>query len=107
MLNALRSIPAFKPLLVAALGLTTSLGLAVACGPLDNASDCTSVCETYASCYDDSYDVEGCRDRCIDQSAGDDEYTAQVNSCDACIQGQDCVENVFECGGECADIIDE
>jgi hypothetical protein len=77
------------------------------CGVFDNTTDCSAVCESYATCFDDSYDTDSCRERCIDKSWGNDDYTAQVNACDACIADQDCLTNVFECGSDCADIIDE
>jgi hypothetical protein len=78
----------------------------VGCALLDNASDCSSVCEQYADCYDSGFDVKNCRDRCIDESSNSDTYTAKVNSCDACIQGLDCIDNVFQCGTECQGVVD-
>ena len=96
-----------KTLLTTAAATIGVFAIAVACGPIDNAADCDNACSTYANCYDSDFDVESCRDRCIDKSSGDEDFTKQVNSCDACIQTNDCVENVFECNTECDDVIDD
>jgi hypothetical protein len=84
-----------------------SLAVTCSCSFFDNTTDCNAVCERYAGCFDDGYDSDRCTKRCIDNSWGNDDYTAQVNACDACIATQDCLTNAFECGSDCADIIDE
>lgn len=96
-----------KTLLATLTAVVGVFGLGVACQPLDNAADCNNACSTYESCYDSDFDVDGCTERCIDKSANDEDFTTQVNSCDACIQQNDCVENVFECSSECDGVIDD
>jgi hypothetical protein len=84
-----------------------ALGVPTAC---DNFTDCATVCQSYAACFDDDYDVAGCRERCAEKSGADnggEEFTHQVNLCEACIDDQDCVADLFGCGSDCDGIIEE
>ncbi|HEY1099618.1 MAG TPA: hypothetical protein VGF99_11855 [Myxococcota bacterium] len=93
---------AFRSALAAALGLGFVAVVGSAC---DAALDCNSICTRYAECYDSDYDVEECTDRCIDRS-DDSEYRARANECDACINERDCTDTLFQCSGECSEVID-
>ncbi len=76
------------------------------CLAFDNAVDCQKVCSTYSDCFDSSYDVEACQETCVEDSRDDEDYRRQVNICEACIEGTDCVQGVFECGSDCDNIVD-
>ena len=84
---------------VLAAGFVATLG--VAC---DAALDCQSICNRYAECIDDDYDVDECAERCQDRS-DDSEYRARANECDACLVERDCIDSVFQCSGECSEIV--
>lgn len=94
-------------LLMFVAGTSSLLLSTVAC---DNYTDCATVCESYAACFDDDYDVASCRTRCTEKSDAPDtgeDFTRQVNVCEACIDNQDCVADLFGCGSDCSGVIDE
>ncbi len=67
---------------------------------IDEASDCRSVCNRYADCFDSSYDVDSCIDRCT--SGSDDGNVA--DACEACVDDASCSES-FGCAVECAGVV--
>ncbi|MCA9582533.1 MAG: hypothetical protein KC416_12115 [Myxococcales bacterium] len=72
---------------------------------VDNALDCSGICERYADCFDDNYDVDGCYDRCTDEANDNEDFEQKADTCAACIEGQSCVEGAFECGTQCAGVV--
>ena len=87
------------------LTMWAALMLGAGCGKIDNAIDCHSICDRYRSCYDASYDVDGCASRCRDDSSHDSDYQRKADECDACIGGRDCASATFNCTTECAGIV--
>jgi hypothetical protein len=97
----------FRSVLFALCGL--SLVAVVACGDdadeITNTITCGDVCQRYADCFDDDYDVEACTDRCEDDATPDEEKEAELEECDACIEDQSCTGALVECTAECAQFV--
>jgi hypothetical protein len=79
--------------------------LAVNCGAADAIFDCQSVCQRYHDCYDSTYDVGACRNRCRTASSNDPNVRRAADDCEACISGQSCVGATFSCGLTCGTIV--
>lgn len=90
----------FKTLLV-----LTTLALSPACGAIDNAFDCDAICNRYKSCFDSSYDVAACAQRCRSDSRSDADYKRRADVCNACIDDRSCSESTFNCGSSCGGIV--
>jgi hypothetical protein len=67
--------------------------------------DCQDVCQRYADCFDDDYDVSACQDRCEDRIDTGDLTQAEVDSCDNCIDDRSCAGGTLNCATECLDIV--
>jgi hypothetical protein len=76
-----------------------------ACGPIDSALDCRSICGRYASCYDAQYDTTACESRCRDNASLDSTYRRKADTCNACINERACVASTFSCGADCAAVV--
>jgi hypothetical protein len=78
----------------------------VACGDevdeVTNTITCGDVCQRYADCFDEDYDVDGCVDDCENEATPDEEKEAELEECHACIDDESCTSAVFECTTECA-----
>jgi hypothetical protein len=94
-----------KNILAAAAAALISLISFVAFDACGNIADCHAICSRYQGCFDDSYDVDACVDRCEKASADDHEYAAKANDCDACMEKRDCVASAFNCNDECSDVV--
>ena len=78
------------------------------CNPIteiDQTVDCNDVCNRYQSCFDASYDVAACRNRCEGLVDADGGRPRAANDCDTCMDDRSCVSAVFSCGVPCAGIL--
>ena len=50
------------------------------CG-IDAAVDCQGICTRYRTCFDSSYNVMACEERCRSNAAADKSYRAKADSC--------------------------
>ncbi|MDX2023686.1 MAG: hypothetical protein SF187_25840 [Deltaproteobacteria bacterium] len=88
------------------LGLCGLLGVAVAgCDEADKIFDCQSVCDRYKSCFNNSYDVGACRDRCKSKADADKDFEKKADACESCIDDRSCTSATFNCATECASIV--
>jgi hypothetical protein len=93
------------------LGLALPLFLAVfaagitSCGEADKFFDCESVCGRYKSCFDNTYDVGACRNRCKAKADADTTFQQKADACDACIDDKSCSEATFKCATQCAGVV--
>jgi len=92
------------------LGILSFGFIATACGDdvveeITNTSDCADVCERYADCFDDDYDVSECTDRCEDEADASEDQEERLEACESCIDDESCSSAVFECTTECAGIV--
>lgn len=85
-----------------ALGLSVSFGCG---GRVEERLNCRNVCNSYEDCVDSDYDSRDCIQRCSSDSVDNDDYSRQVDMCDACINDRSCGESVFACTAECASIV--
>lgn len=91
----------------------TALSLAVVLGAgcsdtvdeVHNTVDCQGVCSRYADCFDQSYDVDGCTDRCKGSADTDEQRQAKLRACDDCIDDKSCTAATFNCAANCAGIV--
>jgi hypothetical protein len=74
------------------------------CKTADNAVDCQGICDRYQECFDESYDVSDCTERCLDD-ASNEGYDTQADACDACIDDKSCASATFNCATKCAGIV--
>jgi hypothetical protein len=72
---------------------------------ITNTITCGDVCERYAECFDEDYDVDACTERCENETTPDEEKEAELEECDACIDDESCTSAVFECTTECAQFV--
>ena len=71
---------------------------------VDEALDCSNICDRYKDCFDDNYDVDKCEDRCQDR-ADDPDHRNQEEKCSDCLDGQSCGGSVFSCTDDCLGIV--
>ncbi|MBI5547651.1 MAG: hypothetical protein HY901_27530 [Deltaproteobacteria bacterium] len=76
-----------------------------ACGSIDAAVDCHSICSRYSDCYDADYDVGACESRCRDHSSDDADYRHLADQCNACISDRACPAASFNCATECLSVV--
>jgi hypothetical protein len=79
--------------------------VAGSCDTIDTAFDCQSVCSRYRDCYNSSYDVGACRDRCRSRAANDPNVKGAADACQSCIDGMSCTGATFNCAGSCSSIV--
>jgi hypothetical protein len=92
--------------LFAAFFLALGVGLfAPSCGEADKLFDCQSVCSRYQTCFNSSYDVEGCRTRCKDNADRDTEFKRKADDCESCIDDRSCSSATFSCATRCGGIV--
>jgi len=77
----------------------------VGCGEADKLFDCQSVCSRYETCFDKSYDVGACRNRCKDKADADKSYQTKADACEACIDDKSCTAAAFQCPTQCVGIV--
>src|SRR5262245_36437675 len=93
--------------LALALGFCAGCSL-FACGAekkLENAIDCHGICQRYSDCFDASYDVSSCRDRCQDSVDRGDLTFDEVDSCESCIDDRSCASGTINCATECVGVV--
>ncbi len=81
------------------------LATPIACDEASTAFDCQEVCSRYQSCFDSTYDVSACRDRCRAKAADDKSWKNKADTCHACIDDRSCTEATFSCTTECVGIV--
>ena len=69
------------------------------------AFDCEAVCTRYRDCYDSSYDVGACRDRCRANAEKDSTVRAKADACESCIGDMSCLSATFNCAQDCSAIV--
>lgn len=67
--------------------------------------DCYGICQRYADCFDEDYDVSACQDRCEDGVDRGDLTMEEVDECYECIDDRSCAEGTLSCTTECLDIV--
>jgi hypothetical protein len=70
-----------------------------------NSIDCHGVCSRYADCFDKSYDVDGCTDRCKGSADSDAQRESKLRACDDCIDERSCTSATFNCAANCSGIV--
>ena len=89
--------------------LYSLMALSVVCiacdGPVDRFTDCSQVCDRYAECFDDDYDVERCTNECDDAAQNADDADNRLDQCENCLDDRACAESVFPCAVDCAGVV--
>jgi len=67
--------------------------------------DCHSICQRYSDCFDSSYDVSGCQDRCESSISSGKLDFATVDECDSCIDDRSCAGGTLNCTTECVGVV--
>jgi hypothetical protein len=97
------------PITRLALALSFCAGCAlVACSSakeIENEIDCQGICQRYSDCFDSSYDVSGCQDRCENSVDRGDLTFEKVDSCNDCIDDRSCAGGTLNCATECVGIV--
>jgi hypothetical protein len=75
------------------------------CGSAETAFDCEQVCTKYRDCYNTSYDVGMCEDRCRSAAANDATVKSKADACESCIDGMSCAGATFNCTQDCSAIV--
>ncbi len=88
------------------LSLATGFAVGAAgCDEADKLFDCQSVCSRYQSCFNSSYDVGACRNRCKDAADADKDFERKADACEACIDDRSCSSATFNCASQCVGIV--
>jgi hypothetical protein len=87
------------------LALSLTAPILGGCGAAETAFDCEQVCTRYRDCYNSSYDVGACRDRCRTNAANDPTVMSDAAKCDDCIGDKSCLSATFNCATECGAIV--
>ncbi|MBL9038569.1 MAG: hypothetical protein JNG84_08665 [Archangium sp.] len=77
----------------------------MACQPIDAALDCNTICTRYKDCFDGSYNVETCADRCRARAQSNSSQASAINRCEACIDDRACAAATFNCGSDCSEVV--
>ncbi len=90
--------------------LLVAAALAVAalltgCQTFDSIKDCANICQRYHDCFDSTYGVDACEQRCRDSAESDDTYFQKVDNCNTCIDDKACASAVFNCGADCSTVV--
>jgi hypothetical protein len=67
--------------------------------------DCTRTCDRYRACFDATYDVNACSQRCIAAQASTPGFADQANKCDVCLNQQETCSASFDCASDCRDLV--
>ncbi|MGC4095249.1 MAG: hypothetical protein QM756_46470 [Polyangiaceae bacterium] len=94
-----------KVLLRIGLGLVVASSALGGCSDVKNTITCSEVCNRYKGCFDSSYDVSACTDRCKTRAGSDSDKQSQLDQCDACIEDKSCASATFSCATECVSIV--
>jgi hypothetical protein len=87
------------------------IGLCLASGcsaadPITNHFTCNDVCQQYADCYDSSYDVGSCKDKCENEASDSDAKQNKLDDCHDCIGDKSsCAGKTFSCADSCSDFV--
>lgn len=74
----------------------------------DNRVDCDTICDRYSACFNPTFDVESCEDRCFDRAQVDYDFEFQVDRCSTCMRDLTCeLIDLTECREDCAPITGE
>src|ERR1700755_3637174 len=71
---------------------------------IDEAKDCSDICDKYKECFDKDYDTDKCEDKCKDR-ADDPDHKDQEEKCSDCIDNASCGGAVFSCTDDCVGIV--
>jgi hypothetical protein len=63
---------------------------------IGTAFDCDTVCDRYRDCFDQSYNVDACQDRC-ESRAANESFRNSVDACEDCIGRNSCLSMTFNC----------
>lgn len=75
------------------------------CGEADKLFDCQTVCDRYKGCFDSSYDVGACRNKCKAKADADRNFQTRADTCEKCIDDKSCTAATFKCATECAGVV--
>lgn len=89
----------------AMLGVAVAVSMLAACGAADRLTDCAQVCDRYAECADESYDVQACTERCDDVADDSEAQDTRLDRCEDCLDDRSCAESVFPCAAACVGIV--
>jgi hypothetical protein len=76
-----------------------------ACRPIDAAFDCDTICTRYKDCFDGSYDVAACADRCRGKAEDTNDFYRSVDRCESCIDDRACASATFSCSSDCSEVV--
>jgi hypothetical protein len=76
-----------------------------ACNRVQTHFDCLQVCQRYSDCFDKSYDVGACKDRCEAMPGTADQRQEIADDCEDCLDNQSCISGQFACGNACQTIV--
>lgn len=88
--------------------MLVALHVSFGCGAaeeIDQELDCKTICDRYADCFDEDYDVEECQSNCSQKAEQDRDHADKVNACEACIDDRSCSEGTFKCTTKCVGIV--
>ena len=87
-------------------GMFAAIGCSEAKDEITNTANCGDVCQRYADCFWDDFDVSDCTDRCEAEADASETREERLETCNSCIDDTSCAEGTFKCGAQCAGVID-
>jgi hypothetical protein len=73
-------------------------------GPIDQAFDCSGICNRFEECFDSDFDSQSCAEDCRNNASDDQDFADQADACENCIDERACTED-FACIDECFGIV--
>jgi hypothetical protein len=76
-----------------------------AADPITNKFTCHDVCQRYADCFNSSYDVTGCADKCESDASDSSDKQNKLDDCHDCIGDKSCVSDIANCSSSCGTFV--
>lgn len=74
------------------------------CSEVDERFDCAQICSRYSDCFDASYDVDACTNRCESKADTEQGFADKADTCETCLDDRSC-SGSFACTSECVGIV--
>lgn len=89
-----------------AFGLATTTLAVTACDSDegDELLQCADICNAFIDCTNAETDLDDCIDRCEDQQSN---TAPAFEACEDCVDSNACESNEWQCGAECAAVIEQ
>lgn len=93
-----------------ALLLAAPFALFIGCGPgglVEDVKNCVQICDNYQDCEDADFDRTECADACEARADYDEQFQADADACENCLDTGSCAEQDDRCAADCDPVINQ